>query len=262
MLRIITANVNGLRSAAKKGFIEWLQTTHADLICLQEIKAQSADLSPELLNPSNYQGVFQFAQKKGYSGTGIYSKHTPDEIQIGFGEFEFDQEGRYTALRFGKLWIISAYFPSGSSSPDRQEAKWRFLKVFLPHLQALKNAGMDVLLCGDMNIAHQEVDLKNWQGNLKNSGFLPKERAWLTHLFSQVGFCDVYRALEPGATQTCYTWWSQRGQAYNNNVGWRIDYQIATPAIAQLAKKATVYKDTRFSDHAPLIVDYDYSLGK
>ncbi|MCX7253755.1 MAG: exodeoxyribonuclease III [Burkholderiales bacterium] len=234
MLRIITANVNGLRSAAKKGFIEWLQTTHADLICLQEIKAQSADLSPELLNPSNYQGVFQFAQKKGYSGTGIYSKHTPDEIQIGFGE----------------------------SSPDRQEAKWRFLKVFLPHLQDLKNAGMDVLLCGDMNIAHQEVDLKNWQGNLKNSGFLPEERAWLTHLFSQVGFCDVYRTLEPGATKTCYTWWSQRGQAYNNNVGWRIDYQIATPAIAQLAKKVTVYKDTRFSDHAPLIVDYDYSLGK
>jgi exodeoxyribonuclease-3 len=259
-VRIITANVNGIRSAAKKGFFQWLQSTGADFICLQEIKAQLDDLSQDLIDQNNYSSYFHCAQKKGYSGTGIYSKHQPQEVITGFGVPEFDDEGRYTALRFGKLWVISVYFPSGSSSEDRQEAKFRFLKAFLPHLQSLQQQDFEIALCGDINIAHQEIDLKNWKGNIKNSGFLPEERAWMSHLFDTEGFVDVYRKIDPVATDTCYTWWSQRGQAYNNNVGWRIDYQITTPGLAKFAKHQSVYKTERFSDHAPLVIDYDCEL--
>jgi len=261
MLRIITSNVNGIRSAAKKGFFDWMLNTQADFICLQEIKAQMDDLSPELISQQNYLSFFHCAQKKGYSGTGVFTKHKPDEVITGFGVSEFDDEGRYTALRFGKLLIISVYFPSGSSSEDRQLAKFRFLEVFMPHLNQLIKDGFEIALCGDINIAHQESDLKNWKGNLKNSGFLPEERAWMTQLFNQ-GFVDVYRTLEPNATESCYTWWSQRGQAYNKNVGWRIDYQITTPNIANFAVKQEIYKDQRFSDHAPLIIDYDLDFNK
>jgi len=260
MLRIITANVNGIRSAAKKGFFEWMKSTQADFICLQEIKAQFDDLSTDLTSQLNYVSYFHCAQKKGYSGTGIYSKHIPDEVITGFGVPEFDDEGRYTALRFGKLWIISVYFPSGSSSEDRQAAKFRFLEVFLPHLRDLKKQGFEIALCGDINIAHQEIDLKNWKGNIKNSGFLPEERVWMTHLFDVEGFVDVYRKIEPNATDSCYTWWSQRGQAYNNNVGWRIDYHITTSGLGSFAKAQQIYKQERFSDHAPLIIDYDCDL--
>jgi exodeoxyribonuclease-3 len=260
-VRIITANVNGIRSAAKKGFIEWLTDTQADFVCLQEIKAQLDDLSQDLIAPKHYASYFHCAQKKGYSGTGIYSKHQPDQVVSGFGVAEFDDEGRYTALRFGNLWIISVYFPSGSSSEDRQAAKFRFLDVFLPHLQNLRQQGFEIALCGDVNIAHQQIDLKNWKGNIKNSGFLPEERAWMTHLFDVEGFVDVYRQIDPLATDTCYTWWSQRGQAYNNNVGWRIDYHITTPGLAKFAKQQQIYKDERFSDHAPLIIDYDCELA-
>jgi len=162
--------------------------------------------------------------------------------------------------RFKNLSVISVYMPSGSSSPERQEAKYRYLDSFLPHLIQLKKSGREIMLCGDVNIAHHEIDLKNWKGNVKNSGFLPEERAWLTNLFDKVGYVDVYRKIEPEASEACYTWWSNRGQAYAKNVGWRIDYQIATPAIATSAKKTAVYKDERFSDHAPLIVDYDWSV--
>jgi exodeoxyribonuclease-3 len=260
-VRIITANVNGIRSAAKKGFIEWLTNTQADFVCLQEIKAQLDDLSQDLIAPKHYMSYFHCAQKKGYSGTGIYSKHQPDQVVSGFGIAEFDDEGRYTALRFGNLWVISVYFPSGSSSEDRQAAKFRFLDVFLPHLQNLRQQGFEIALCGDINIAHQQIDLKNWKGNIKNSGFLPEERAWMTHLFDVEGFVDVYRQIDPLATDTCYTWWSQRGQAYNNNVGWRIDYHIATAGLAKFAKQQQIYKEQRFSDHAPLIIDYDCELA-
>ena len=260
-MRIITANVNGIRSAAKKGFIEWLTNTQADFVCLQEIKAQLDDLSQDLIAPKHYMSYFHCAQKKGYSGTGIYSKHQPDQVVSGFGIAEFDDEGRYTALRFGNLWVISVYFPSGSSSEDRQAAKFRFLDVFLPHLQNLRQQGFEIALCGDINIAHQQIDLKNWKGNIKNSGFLPEERAWMTHLFDVEGFVDVYRQIDPIATDTCYTWWSQRGQAYNNNVGWRIDYHIATAGLAKFAKQQQIYKEQRFSDHAPLIIDYDCELA-
>ena len=257
MLRIITANLNGIRSAAKKGFFEWVHTQSPDILCIQELKAQEADLDGALLSPNGYHGFFQYAQKKGYSGVGLYSKQKPDSVKIGFDNGEFDAEGRYVEARFGNLIVISAYFPSGSSAPERQEAKFRFLDLFMPHIEALKKEGLEIILCGDINIAHKEIDLKNWKGNIKNSGFLPEERAWMTQLFDHAGFVDVYRHLHPNAEDECYTWWSQRGQAYAKNVGWRIDYQIATPAIGTKAQRVEIYKSEKFSDHAPLIVDYD-----
>jgi exodeoxyribonuclease-3 len=213
-----------------------------------------------MMRPCGLLGFFHCAEKKGYSGCGIYTPHQPDDIIYGFGNPEFDAEGRYVEARFKALSVISVYMPSGSSSPERQEAKFRYLEAFMPHLIALKRSGREIVLCGDVNIAHHEVDLKNWKGNLKNSGFLPEERAWLTRLFGEIGYVDVYRQLEPDTTDACYTWWSQRGQAYAKNVGWRIDYQIATAKIAAFAKTTSIYKQERFSDHAPLIVDYDWSI--
>jgi exodeoxyribonuclease-3 len=260
MLRIISANLNGIRSAAKKGFIPWAIQQQADFICMQELKAQEADLDESMMRPSGLLGFFHCAEKKGYSGCGIYTPHQPDEVVYGFGNPEFDAEGRYVEARFKTLSVISVYMPSGSSSPERQEAKFRYLEAFMPHLIELKRSGREIVLCGDVNIAHHEVDLKNWKGNLKNSGFLPEERAWLTRLFNEIGYVDVYRKLEPETTDACYTWWSQRGQAYAKNVGWRIDYQIATAKIAGSAKTTSIYKQERFSDHAPLVVDYDWSI--
>ena len=260
MLRIISANLNGIRSAAKKGFIPWAVQQQADFICMQELKAQEADLDEAIMRPGGLLGFFHCAEKKGYSGCGIYTPHQPDDIIYGFGNPEFDAEGRYVEARFKTLSVISVYMPSGSSSPERQEAKFRYLEAFMPHLIELKRSGREIVLCGDVNIAHHEVDLKNWKGNLKNSGFLPEERAWLTRLFSEIGYVDVYRKLEPETTDACYTWWSQRGQAYAKNVGWRIDYQIATEKIAGSAKTPSIYKQDRFSDHAPLVVDYDWSI--
>ncbi|QWD88862.1 exodeoxyribonuclease III [Polynucleobacter sp. MWH-CaK5] len=257
MLRIITANLNGIRSAAKKGFFEWANTQSPDILCIQELKAQEADLDSALMNPNGYHGFFQYALKKGYSGVGLYSKKAPDSIKIGFDDGEFDAEGRYVEARFGNLIVISAYFPSGSSAPERQEAKFRFLDLFMPHIKKLKSEGLEIVLCGDINIAHKEIDLKNWKGNLKNSGFTPEEREWMTQLFSEAGFMDVYRLLHPNTEDECYTWWSQRGQAYAKNVGWRIDYQIATPGIAKKAQRVEIYKGEKFSDHAPLIIDYE-----
>jgi exodeoxyribonuclease-3 len=256
MLRIITANLNGIRSAAKKGFFEWVKIQSPDILCIQELKAQEADLDEALLAPHGYHGIFQYALKKGYSGVGLYSKQKPDHIKVGFDEGEFDNEGRYVEARFGKLIFISAYFPSGSSAPERQEAKFRFLNIFMPHIKKLKAEGLEIILCGDINIAHHENDLKNWKGNVKNSGFLPEERDWMTKLFDDIGLVDVYRHLHPNTTDECYTWWSQRGQAYAKNVGWRIDYQIATPGFARQAQRSEIYKAEKFSDHAPLIIDY------
>ncbi|QWD72354.1 exodeoxyribonuclease III [Polynucleobacter sp. MG-5-Ahmo-C2] len=260
MLRIISANLNGIRSAVKKGFLPWAIKQNADFICMQELKAQRDDLEDAILNPNGMQGYFHHAEKKGYSGCGIYTPHKPDDVLYGYGNAEFDSEGRYVEARFKGLSVISVYMPSGSSSPERQEAKYRYLDSFLPHLIKLKKSGREIILCGDVNIAHHEIDLKNWKGNLKNSGFLPEERAWLTNLFDKVGYVDVYRKLEPEAGESCYTWWSNRGQAYAKNVGWRIDYHISTPGIADTAQKTFVYKDERFSDHAPLVVDYDWNL--
>ena len=260
MLRIISLNLNGIRSAVSKGFLDWLAQQDADLICLQELKAQSADLSPAMRSPTGLKGWFHHAEKKGYSGVGIYSRHAPDRVIEGLGIADIDAEGRFLQLDFGKLSVVSLYLPSGSSSEERLQIKFSFMERFLPHMAALSASGQEIVVCGDWNIAHRELDLKNWKSNQKNSGFLPAERAWLSRLFDEQGWVDVYRRLHPEATDACYTWWSNRGQAWAKNVGWRLDYQIATPGLAASARTAEVYKTQRFSDHAPLTVDYDWSL--
>jgi len=257
--RVITLNVNGVRSAAKKGVFRWLAAQRADVVCLQEMKCHEADLDARLHGLKAFQSCYAFAEKKGYSGVALYSRRTPDEVKQGFAVREFDAEGRYVEARFGKLWVISLYMPSGSAGPHRQASKFRFLKSFLMHLKKLKERKCEIILCGDWNIAHQEIDLKNWKSNQKNSGFLPEERAWLSRVFDELGFVDVFRKLNDRPEQ--YTWWSNRGQAWKKNVGWRIDYQIATPGIAASAVKESIYKAKRFSDHAPLTIDYDYPLA-
>ena len=257
-MRIISANLNGIRSATTKGFFNWLASQDADVIGVQELKAQAADLSSEMQQPAGYQGYFHYADKKGYSGVGLYCRQAPDEVIIGLGIAEIDAEGRYLELRFGSLSIISLYLPSGSSSDERQEVKFQFLDQFWPRLAELAASGREVIVMGDWNIAHNEIDLKNWKGNRKNSGFLPEEREWFTRMLSELNLVDVWRTLYPEIPG--YTWWSNRGQAYAKDVGWRIDYQIATPKLAALATSSSVYKDEKFSDHAPLIVDYDYTF--
>ena len=270
-MRIISLNLNGIRSAARKGAFEWLATQQADVVCVQELKAQQGDMTAELLANATHTGWFHYAEKKGYSGAGLYARMPPATTHIGFRSQEFDAEGRYVRADFdradagatgiGKLSVISLYMPSGSSSPERQEAKFRFLDAFMPHLAQLmtesRETGREFVLCGDWNIAHQEIDLKNWRSNRKHSGFLPEERAWLSRAFDELGWVDVYRRLHPDTTGESYTWWSNRGQAWANNVGWRIDYQIATPGVADRATAASIWKETRFSDHAPLTIDYD-----
>ncbi|MGC2949143.1 exodeoxyribonuclease III [Burkholderia ambifaria] len=255
MMRVITANLNGIRSAAKKGFFEWLGEQNADCVCVQEIKVSADDLPADFVEPHGLRSYFHHAEKKGYSGAGMYSRHEPDDVIIGFGSSEFDPEGRYVEARYGKLSVVSVYVPSGSSGEERQQAKYRFMDEFMPHLAELKSK-REVILCGDVNIVHKEIDIKNWKSNQKNSGCLPEERAWLTQLFDDVGYVDVFRTLDPRPEQ--YTWWSNRGQAYAKNVGWRIDYQIATPGVAGTAKRTSIFKDIKFSDHAPLTIDYDY----
>ena len=267
MFKLTSLNLNGIRSATSKGLEAWLTHYQPDCICVQEVKAQAADVLGRFEELAGMKGYFHFAEKKGYSGVGIYTKHEPSDVIIGYGSKEFDAEGRFIELRFdrpdraqlSKLSIVSAYFPSGSSGPERQEAKFRFLAEFYPHLLGIK-AQRDYILCGDINIAHQEIDLKNFKSNKKNSGFLPEERAWMTRLLSEAGKVDVYRQLQPTTTDAAYTWWSNRGQAYANNVGWRLDYHLATPAAAALARTEHIYKEQRFSDHAPMTIDYDFAL--
>ena len=258
MLRIITLNLNGIRSAFAKGFPQWLARQRADVVCLQEVKAQEQDLVEAIRSPKEFHGFFSCAEKKGYSGVGLYSRAKPERIFSGFGSREFDAEGRFLRADYGRLSVISVYLPSGSSSEERQQAKFRFLGEFLPVLKELKAGGREFVLCGDWNIAHREIDLRNWRSNRKNSGFLPEERAWLTDVFDTLGWVDVFRRIDARPEQ--YTWWSNRGQAWAKNVGWRIDYQIATPGIAAKARKAAIYKSRRFSDHAPLTIDYDAGL--
>ena len=267
-MRVVTLNLNGIRSAATKGWVPWLETVHADFMGVQEVKAQAADVAGRFDALAGMRGHFHFARKKGYAGVGLYSRHEPSDVRVGFGPREFDAEGRWIELRydvrvpsrrraFHKFSIVSCYFPSGSSGEERQAAKFRFLSRIYPHLVKL-TAERDFILVGDVNIAHREIDLKNWRSNQKNSGFLPEERAWLTKLFGRGGLVDVFRTLNPHPEQ--YTWWSNRGQAWAKNVGWRIDYQLATPGIAAKARREQIYLDQRFSDHAPLIIDYDFKL--
>ena len=257
-MRIISANVNGIRSAYKKGFYEYLAASGADIVCVQELKAQEADLDDSMRAPHGMHGVWHCAEKRGYSGVALYSKREPDRVQTGMGIAEFDAEGRFVQADFDNLSVISLYLPSGSSSEERQQVKFRFLEAFYPLLRELQTQGRDIVICGDWNIAHQNIDLKNWKGNLKNSGFLPEEREWIGKVIAELGWVDIWRTLYPETPG--YTWWSQRGQAYAKDVGWRIDYQMATPALAERARSAHVYKQEKFSDHAPLVVDYDYPL--
>ena len=298
MFKLTSLNLNGIRSAATKGLEAWVAGTTPDCICVQELKAQAPDVMGRFEQIAGMKGYFHFAEKKGYSGVAIYTRHEPSDVVTGYGSTEFDAEGRYVELRFDqpgrkhcpKLSIISAYFPSGSSGEERQAAKFRFLAEFYPRLLALRE-NRDFVLCGDINIAHQEIDLKNFKGNKKNSGFLPEERAWMSELLRENaeadaaeaeaaieeltaqqgapaeslyaaggGVVDVYRMLKPHTTDAAYTWWSNRGQAYAKNVGWRLDYHLATPAFATLARSEYIYKEQRFSDHAPMSVDYEFAL--
>ncbi len=261
MFRLVSLNLNGIRSAATKGFEAWASTLAADCMGVQELKAQADTVVGRFDTVAGMTGHFHYADRRGYSGVGVYSRMTPSAVIIGIGNPEFDAEGRYVEARFDtakrKLSIISCYFPSGSSGDERQQAKFRFLALMAPHLSALA-AERELILVGDINIAHKEIDLKNWRGNQKNSGFLPDERAWMTHLLDEIGLVDVFRTLNPHPEQ--YTWWSNRGQAYSKNVGWRLDYHLATPKTAAMAKAEHIYLEQRFSDHAPIMIDYDFTL--
>jgi exodeoxyribonuclease-3 len=252
-------NANGIRAAARKGFFDWMAAQDPAVVCIQETKAQLHQLTDPCFAPAGYHCFYEDAQKKGYSGVAIYSKVKPDKIIRGFGVQEFDDEGRYLEIRIGKLSVVSVYLPSGSSSEERQAAKFRFLDAFGPYLQKLHKRKAEYVVCGDWNIAHKEIDLKNWKANRKNSGFLPEERAWMDELFGARRFVDAFRHINDQAEQ--YTWWSNRGRAWDNNVGWRLDYQIVTPGMRERIRSADIFKTDRFSDHAPLTMDYDWNHG-
>jgi exodeoxyribonuclease III len=257
-LRVVTFNANGLRSAARKGFFNWFARQRADVLCVQELKAHDEQIAERAFHSRGYTRVCVHAEKAGYSGVAIYSRAEPVEVVRGIGEAEFDREGRYVEARFRGVAVVSAYFPSGSSSPARQEAKFRFLAAFDRRLVELAQIGLPFVFCGDFNMAHRPIDLKNWRANQDYPGFTPPERAWLDSLFTGRGFVDAFRAVNQAPHQ--YTWWSNRGQAWANNTGWRIDYQIVSPALGEAVRSAAIYKRRRFSDHAPLTIDYDWEF--
>lgn len=254
-MRVVSINVNGIRAAARKGMFDWLPRQRADVFCLQEVRAQLDQISDPLYSPNRYHVYHDPAERKGYSGVALLSKEEPDDVIRGFGSHEFDKEGRYIEARFGNLSVVSVYMPSGSSSEERQAAKYRYMDEFTDHLQGIRASGREYIICGDWNIAHKEIDLRNWKPNQKNSGFLPEERAWLDQVFGEHGFVDAFREVQDGPD--LYTWWSNRGRAWDNNVGWRIDYQVVTAGLKDKVRKASIYTKKRFSDHAPLIMDYE-----
>jgi exodeoxyribonuclease-3 len=256
-MRILTFNANGLRSATRKGFCDWLPAQRADVICLQETRIQNPQID-ERRHPPGYHCHYVHAERKGYSGVAVYSRRPPESVVSGLGWPDFDAEGRWLEARFGPLSVVSLYLPSGSSSPERQRVKFEVMERLIPRLQAMGDSGRDYVLCGDWNIAHRPVDLKNWRANQKNSGFLPEERAWLDRLFGPLGFVDAFRVVNTASDQ--YTWWSNRGRARANNVGWRIDYQVITPGLADRVRAAAIYTAQWFSDHAPLTLDYNYDF--
>jgi exodeoxyribonuclease-3 len=262
-MRVLTLNVNGIRSAARRGLFDWLATQRADIVCLQEIRARETQLGDEIFHPRGLHCSYLPAQRAGYSGVAILSRRRPDAVVRGLARTagnapawrEFDAEARYLELRFGGLSVVSTYLPSGSSGETRQHAKFRFLDLFMPYLRRLHRRPREYILCGDWNIAHKPIDLENWRANQKHSGFLPQERAWMDELLGAARYVDAFRAVDQRPRQ--YTWWSNRGRAWEKNVGWRIDYQIVTPGLAHRVKRASIYKEQRFSDHAPLLIDYD-----
>ena len=257
-MRIISLNCNGIRSACRKGLYQWLSRQRADIVCLQETKAQVEVLDASVKSPRGWHTYFMDAVKPGYSGVAVFSRHQPDDVSYGLGNDTFDREGRYLQLDFGNLSVASLYLPSGSSSEVRQQVKFDFLDYYMPLLKQCRTNRREYVLCGDWNIAHKQIDLKNWRSNQKNSGFLPRERAWMDELFGDAGYADGFRTVNEDPDQ--YTWWSNRGQSWVKNVGWRLDYQVVTPKIAEKITGASIYKRKRFSDHAPLIIDYALDL--
>ena len=259
MFRVISLNANGIRAAARKGVFEWLPKQNADVVCIQETKAQEHQLTDDCFRPAGYHCYYEDAEKKGYSGTAVYTKQKPKKVIRGYGDAEFDNEGRYLEVQLEGINVVSLYLPSGSSSEERQEAKYRCLDSFTEHLKKVRRRRSHSVICGDWNIAHKEADLRNWRQNRKNSGFLPEERAWMDKVFGEYGFHDAFRTIEQDEHQ--YTWWSNRGRAWDNNVGWRIDYHVVTKGLADKVLRTEIYRDERFSDHAPLIMDYDWVHG-
>ncbi|MEE8496202.1 MAG: exodeoxyribonuclease III [Xanthomonadales bacterium] len=258
-MRIITLNANGIRAAARKGFFDWLGKQDADVVCIQETKAQGHQLKDPVFSPRGYHVYYHDAEKKGYSGVAIYTRHEPDLVQHRIGWDVLDSEGRWLRVDIGSLTVVSLYLPSGSSKEERQQVKYQTMDYLQPLLSEMAADGRHYVICGDWNIAHKNIDIKNWRGNQKNSGFLPQERAWMDELFGPVGLTDAFRQVDPREER--YTWWSNRGRAWDNNTGWRIDYQVTTPALARKAIRAEIYKDERFSDHAPLIMDYEFDIA-
>lgn len=258
MAKIITCNTNGIRAAARKGFFDWLQREQADVVCIQETKAQVDQLTDPVFSPAGYHCYYNDAVKKGYSGTALYSKVKPQRVISSLGWDPADSEGRYLQADYKGLSVISLYLPSGSSSEEVLQKKLRFMDLFMEHLRTLRRKRREFIICADWNICHQQIDLKNWRSNQKNSGFLPEERAWLDVLYDEVGYVDSFRQVNTEAEQ--YTWWSNRGQAWANNVGWRLDYQVISPKLADKVRSAAIYKDERFSDHAPQIMEYDLEV--
>lgn len=254
-MKIISFNANGLRSAATKGFFGWFLDQHADVLCVQETKAQEHQLGDIAYRPDGYRSYFRDAStKKGYSGVAVYCRREPDEVRTALGWEAFDEEGRYIEARFGNLSVVSLYLPSGSSKDERQVFKYEVMDWITPIFSKWLASGRDYIICGDWNIAHTPKDIRNAKANEKNSGYLPEERAWLSKLFGEHGWVDSYRRLHPEGQD--YTWWSQRGAARAKNVGWRIDYQVVSPGLAQRLKRCQISAEPKFSDHAPYAVEY------
>ena len=256
LMRIITANVNGIRAAEKKGFFDWMQKQNADVVCIQETKAQEHQLDDSMFYPEGYHCYYFDAEKKGYSGVAIYCKTKPKKVSRGLGWPHVDTEGRWIQAEFGGITVASLYLPSGSSSPERHQAKLKFMDRLSEDMKAMKRKRREFVICGDFNVVHKEIDITNWKSNQKNSGCTPEDQAWVTKTIEEVGFVDAFREVNKNAGE--YTWWSNRGNARANNVGWRIDYQFVTPGLK--ATKASVYKESWFSDHAPLTIDYDFEI--
>ena len=259
LFRVISLNANGIRAAARKGFFDWMKEQDPDVVCIQETKAQVHQLGDETFSPAGYHCYYEDAVKKGYSGVAIYSKHKPKKVVRGYGDKEFDDEGRYLEVQLGGISVVSLYLPSGSSKEERQIAKYRCMDSFTEHLKKLQRKRSEYVICGDWNIVHKEGDIKNWKSNQKNSGCLPKERAWLDKVFGEYRWVDAFRTIEQEPHE--YTWWSNRGRAWDNNVGWRLDYHVVTKGLEDRVLRTEIYKDQRFSDHAPLIMDYDWHHG-
>ncbi len=254
-MRIVSFNANGIRSATEKGFFRWFQKQNADVLCLQETKAQEDQLAAKIYRPKGYHRFFcAAATKRGYSGVGIYCRSEPDEVRRRLGHAPFDDEGRYIEARFGNDSIVSLYLPSGSSGDERQRFKFICMDFLTEVFAEWQRSGRRYVLCGDWNIVHTRLDIKNWTSNQKNSGCLPEERAWLERLLTGQGWVDSYRHLRP--TGQDYTWWSQRGAARDKNVGWRIDYQIVSANLRGALLDCSIAATPKFSDHAPFTVDY------